>query len=317
MRVAFHTVYPTAAAELWNRNFPAKYAIDPELIRLNTVDSGLYDPGASVAELDDDGRLIGYIVVKRSASSLYKGPDPDEAHLCAAVFDDPTVGIDLFAEAKRMLVNRGLYKVTFGQDVLHFWPGCPSECAALRSFLTVAGFEPSGEVADLERDLSDYCPPEGCLGALNAGAAVRSLEPADRAELEAFLGRTFPGRWHNDTLWKIDKEGRIDFVYGLFVGGAMQGFAVTQDWTHHAPVGGSVWRCDLGEQWGALGPIGIAEAVRGKGLGKALLGQALQGLKDRGARRAIIDWTGLTDFYGKHGFSVSRTYTPFTLRLQG
>ncbi|MBX3120330.1 MAG: GNAT family N-acetyltransferase [Fimbriimonadaceae bacterium] len=315
MRVAFHTVYPTAAAELWNRNHPAKYAICPELIRLNTVDSGLYDPGASVAELDDDGRLIGYIVVKRSASCLYKGPDPDVAHLSAAVFDDPTVGIDLFAHAKKMLLNRGLYQVSFGQDVRHFWPGCPADCAALNSFLTVSGFQAESEAVDLERDLSDYSPPTSCLKALEKGTSVRPLSMEDLGELSTFLEATFPGRWKADTLWKINAENRADFVYGLFVEGKIKGFAVTQDWTHHSPIGGGVWRIDLGENWGALGPIGIAPEQRGSGLGGALLGSALQGLKDRGARKTIIDWTTLTEFYGKHGFEVTRRYTPYSRRI--
>lgn len=316
MRVAFHSVYPTAAADLWNRVFPSKYAVDAELIRLNTVESGLYDPGASVAELDDDGKLVGYIVVKRSASELYTGPDPDQAHLAAVVCEDPTVAIDLFAHAKRLLINRGLYKIVFGQDILHFWPGCPSECSSLRSFLTIAGFVESGEVVDLERDLTHYEPPVGCLEALGDRAEVRPLSDADIPKLEEFFNRSFPGRWKTDTLSKIQKEHRADFVYGLFVDGALEGFAVTQDWTHNQPLGGAVWRKDLGEQWGGLGPIGISESVRGKGLGNALLGAALLGMKQRGIKRAIIDWTGLIEFYGNHGFEVTRRYTPFTLRLE-
>ncbi len=316
MRVAFHTVYPAAATELWNRVFPTKYAVDEQLIRQNTVDHPLYDPGASVAMLDDDGRLVGYIVIKRSASGLYRGPDPDEAHVSAVVFDDPTVGVDLFAHAKQMLLNRGIYKVRFGQDMGHFWPGCPEECSALRSYLTVTGFQETDSAADVESDLSGYEPPSGCLEALS-GATVRPLTLEDRAALQDFFDRTFPGRWRVDTLAKADKEGRLDFVYGLWIEGKIEGFALTQDWTHAYPIAGGVWKASLGGHWGSLGPIGVSEAFRGRGLGGALLGAALIGMKERGVERAIIDWTTLVDFYAKHGFEPVRRYTGFTLRLDG
>jgi hypothetical protein len=42
----------------------------------------------------------------------------------------------------------------------------------------------------------------------------------------------------------------------------------------------------------------------------------LEHLRDHGARRTIIDWTGLVDFYGKHGFEVTRTYNYMTLDLE-
>ena len=89
-----------------------------------------------------------------------------------------------------------------------------------------------------------------------------------------------------------------------------------QDWRHKMPIGGAVWRLSLGEKWGSLGPIGVATQERGRGLGHALLGSALINLKQRGVRQCIIDWTTLDDFYGKHGFEVSRRYKIASLKLE-
>jgi len=72
----------------------------------------------------------------------------------------------------------------------------------------------------------------------------------------------------------------------------------------------------LGENWGSLGPIGVSAGLRGRGSGHALLGQALSHLRDLGARRTIIDWTGLVDFYGRHGFEVTRRYQYLSLALE-
>jgi len=104
-------------------------------------------------------------------------------------------------------------------------------------------------------------------------------------------------------------------VFGLFKGETLDGFALIQDWQNKTPIGGAVWRNDLGEKWGSLGPIGVSKSIRGHGYGHALLGEALMELKKRGAQRTIIDWTGLIDFYGKHGFETARTYKSMTLLL--
>ena len=95
----------------------------------------------------------------------------------------------------------------------------------------------------------------------------------------------------------------------------IEGFALIQDSSNRYPIGGAVWHKDLGQSWGSLGPIGVSTAVRGSGRGGYLLGSALQILRDRGCQRTIIDWTTLTDFYGKFGFEVSRSYASMSLRL--
>ena len=297
-------------AEFWNGFAPEKYALTGEQIRLNTVDSPVFDWGASCI-LEGDGEILGFLALKKSAASLYKGPDKDVAHLTMVAYCESQYGVDLMTEVKRMLVNRGLSKLQFGQDSRHFFPGCPTDFPTLTGFLTVEGFAKSGEAVDLERNMADYEIP--C--SIPEGDEMRVLEAKDIPVLSEFFDREFPGRWKYDTLKKVEIEGP-SCVFVLAHGDRIDGFALIQDHSNKAPIGGAVWNCSLGQNWGALGAIGIAKDLRGLGSGNALLGAALLEQKRRGVDRCIIDWTGLVDFYGKHGFEVTRRYAAMGLSLE-
>lgn len=311
MRQTFHHADFEALTRLWNQFYPEKFRIDSDLLRQNTVDSPVFDWGVSLIDVHD-GEVRGFVAFKRSAAALFKGPSIDQAHLSSIAFTDPKIAVDLMAEAKRTLANRGVNKIVFGADSRHFFPGCPCDFRTLSDFLMVEGFETTGQAHDLERDLSSYQPthpkPEG--------VEMRVLESEDDlVSLRIFLENEFPGRWLHDTMDKLRAEDDPSTVYAAFDGSKIVGFAMIQNWGHKQPIGGGVWRNDLGEKWGSLGPIGVANELRGKGIGHGLLAAALTHQRDLGVRRCIIDWTGLVDFYGRHGFEVTRSYDYSTLRV--
>jgi len=314
MRTTFEQADFAAMTRLWEGFYPERFRVSEELLRQKTVASPLFDWGASLLELDGDDRVTGFVAIKRSANpSRFVGPDPDQAHITAIAFEDPAQGVGLLEAAKRVLRNRGTYRLLFGQDSGHLFPGCPMECHRLRDLLMVEGFTLTSHQVDLERDLADYTPPEGCLPV--QGADLRPIGADDVAKLDEFLAREFPGRWHHDVMNKIEVEDRSDFVVGVFVDDVCEGFALTQQEGCRLPIGGAVWHADLGPNWGALGPIGVSKRVRGKGYGDGILGYGLQILRERGARQSIIDWTTLVEFYGKHGFEPLRQYDTYVLRL--
>lgn len=314
MRVGFQDADFEALAALWARALPDRYRVTPNLLRANTVDSPVFDWGASYIEMGESGPEA-FVAIKRSANPmLFSGPDPDCAHVSALVFEDPGQAIDLVAEVKHVLRERGVYRLAFGQDARHFFPGCPNDCHALRDFLIIEGFEEGLEVCDLERDLSNYEPPAGCVETLKR-AKVGPIGEQHVPALHALLEREFPGRWACDLKACIDQEGSSEGVFGLFSGDEVQGFALTQREGQSLPIGGGVWHQALGEQWGSLGPIGVAKSIRGQGQGNALLASALLALKSAGVRQCIIDWTTLVEFYGRHGFVPTRNYRQFVLKL--
>lgn len=315
MPLTFQEADFDALAGLWNDCYPEAYRITPEVLRANTVDSPVFDWGASSLEYGINGKLAGFVLVKRAAASLYKGPNPDNAHLSAIICPEPGLGVDLMESVKRLLRNRGVYKLIYGQDSRHFFPGCPQDFQSMRDFLTVEGFEEAGEIFDVVRDISTYQPPERAMDPLGRDSTVRRLTQEDVDKLDDFLRREFPGRWHYDAMSKLRAEGRADFIFGLFIGDSLQGFALTQDAGHKVPISGAVFQHDLGDNWAALGPIGVSKNVRGKGFGDALLSASLLELKAKGTKNCVIDWTVLTDWYGKHGFTTLRRYHSCALPL--
>lgn len=316
MLVGFHYARFEDLAGLWNRCLPEAYRVSAELLKAHTVDCPLFDWGASVIEVDDDAHPLSYVAVKRSAASLYSGPDPDRSHLTAIVCADPKEALEMLAYVKANLRDRGVYELTFGQDYLHFFPGCPADLSGIRDLLTIEGFEPGGECHDLSQDLADHKPLKSAAETIARDRLeVGFLKEGDCSELSRFMGAEFPGRWDYDVMAKTRAEG-MQAVAGLWSHGSLAGFCLTQDSSHKDYIGGAVFHGGLGEHWCSIGPIGVAKSIRGKGLGDALLDGTLELLRSGGKRQCVVDWTGLKNWYEKHGFKVSRTYRPFTLKLE-
>ncbi len=315
MRRLWHDTDFGAVVDCWRRFYPERYWVDERLVHDNTVGHPLFDWGVSTLEVVD-GRVVAFLAAKHSAASMFKGPNPDQAHITAMGFDDPVVMVDMVAGMKSMLRQRGIMRIVFGTDHGHFFPAVPADCPKLCSFLEVEGFESRGESYDLERDMRDYVTPGWAAEPL-ARPDVR-CSPCGSADIEAldeFLLREFPGRWRYEGMHKAVDMAEPEDILLLWVEGTVEGFAYTQSWKSKKSIAGCVWRHDLGEHFGGLGPIGVSKRVRGQRLGHALLGAGLTSLRERGVRRAIIDWTGLLDFYGAHGFVKSRTYLGHALSL--
>ncbi len=309
MRVSFRDADFSALSSLWIDVAPKEFPLSPARMKTHWLGSPLFDWGASAIEIED-GQPVAFLAVKRSAASLYKGPDPDMAHIAAFACRECQQGVDLLAQAKRLLIDRGVYRLAFGQDSLHMFPGCPDNWHKLHDFLTVEGFANRAPCFDLVQDLASFNPR------CEVASEVRPCTYDDIPALREFLEREFPGRWTYDTMQKLEIEGSFGFVYGLFFDGNCEGFAMTQDESHRLPMGGAVFLSAIGPDACALGPIGVSMRFRDQGWGDRLLASTLAHLKESGKRRCRIDWTTLSDWYGKHGFEVERTYQPMVLDLE-
>ena len=290
-------------ADAWNRSVPDRYRIDADLVETNLLGHPLLHEEASLWDEE------GFVAVKRSAATLYDGPDPKVAHL-SLLGGAPTLPERAIRTAADILRREGYDALALGGDGGHFLPGAPIDVPWMGA-LKGLGFERGGLAFDLERDLgtlrTDLSRPRD--------DERRALDGANVASLERFLRREFPGRWTHDVMRKVAAEGP-GTVFGLLLDGEVAGFALLQREGCALPIGGAVWRGDLGSGWGSLGPIGVSRSLRGSGYGTALLETALFHLATEGARRTIIDWTGLVDFYGAQGFNVARTYRHYRLSLR-
>jgi predicted N-acetyltransferase YhbS len=271
--------------------------LTPEILAAQTLGSTLFEPRASWQDEQ------GFVACKWSPHGrLFDGPEPKTLHVTA--FAGPA----RLSEAASRAATLGADKLRIGADHNHVMPGIPlSQEGGLD--LAPYGFERTGGYAcDLERDLAGYEPYPGCLEALEAqGFRVRPSGPEDEMALDEFLAESFPGRWRFDVMRKFRQaeERQIDI---LVKDGGVFGFSSTQNASTQHLLGGAVWSPSLGGNWASLGPIGVSSKVRGLKLGGALLGASLLRLSQEGARQTIIDWTTLVDFYGMHGFLVTREY---------
>jgi GNAT superfamily N-acetyltransferase len=282
---------------LWNELYPERYQVDAPLFSFNTTESGLMLSEACTFTED------GFLVVK--SSRFGRG---DTAHISAMAFRTESEWDRAMALAESATAALGFSRIQFGGELRHFFPGVPTDLPRLQSVLVRAGFVEEGKhVYDLERDLADYQPP------VRPAETTRICLAVARDAIDSFLASEFPGRWRADVMEKFDEDPSR--VIALWRGFELKGFAMVQvDGDVHRRAG-AVWSRSLGPGWAALGPIGVAKDLRGQGFGHGLLAAALCRLSSLGARRTIIDWTTLTQFYGKHGFVPTREYVSYAKTL--
>ena len=286
------TPAPERLLETWNRalgaDFPLRLELARQFLSVDVV------PEASASEPE------GLVVTKRDGAVGW----------VAALVVEPSArgrgaGGRLLDHAVRGLWRAGAREIRLGGDRLHLLPGVPEPGPA--GFFRARGFELGDPVVDLRRDLEGWRPPPH----LPVVAPAPDWEP-----VLAFLGADFPDRW----LWEAKEARRRGAEAGAYLlldaGGSVGGFA--EVWGPEPPVGlappSAHWRPLLGGRAGGLGPIGVAESLRGRGLGLGLLLAAMGHLRARGVRDMVIDWTGLVEFYARAGFRPWKRYLPGLLR---
>lgn len=311
--------YAGALVALWNNRAEATFPLDERLlIQQLRMESA---PKACFGAFDAEGKLIGSTLVKRPTTAAPDGGRPRKGYLSYIVVDEDHgrrgVGSRLLGEAESWLSSRDTRSLSFGSDTYHFFPGLPLDgspsTASLGAFLESNGFAfPDGPVeedliADLERlDLAELAKK----APLAPGYRFSLYDESLAESTASFLRAEFPGRWHSDTMEAIDAGMRSEDL-GLVLDEAEQrvvGFSRIYDSKSPILGPGVYWRALLGRAPGALGPIGISEAARGKGLGLALLGHCVRELAARGVGKMVIDWTSLGAFYAKLGFGPWKAY---------
>lgn len=298
MRLVPASECPSSEKErIWAECFGSSYFVEEsDIVRLG-VDDPLYQNELSWAIQDDSGEWNGFLEVKESPAKLYQVSNPGALHLHSFAFTNLAAGRKLL---ERLVEQSGNRELMFGRDHGHFWPGVPETWAVGRNVLSKFGFESfGGSENDVEANLDAL--------RLRRYREVREAVASDHDGLEEFFLREFAGRWRIDGMEKFEENPKQLVV--LELDNKIEGFAIIQDFRNSpTPIGGGVWRRVLGDSWGALGPIGNSQHLRGQGYGGMLLEGALATLKERHVTNCVIDWTTLVGFYGKFGFGVTRKY---------
>ena len=307
-----------AAIDLWNRTLGAAFPMTERLWRQNVDTDPNYAPGDGLIARDRAGAVVGLALTR----TLRRHGAADRADMAAlrdlgwilALIVAPDtqgqgLGSQLLALSEQRLRAGGAIRCDLGGGLGHFLPGPPHHDARALAFWERHGYQRGDVVHDLRRSLRDYTAapqPE----ALRSGTF--RIEPGQDGEEDAiirFLSRAFPGRWRYAVEATFARGGAPEDVLLLKDhAGRIQGFLSA--WSFRSATLGpsAYWYPALGERFGGIGPLGIAEEARGLGLGLSLVAAGVSALKARGVEECGIDWTRLVAFYERLGFRVWRSY---------
>lgn len=317
---------PLAAAEthlvpeLWNAAWGGSptnpYPLSAELWR-EKLGSRHHEPSLLLGAFES-GELLG-VTYGKLPRSHWQPPNGAWVSLLAV---DPRwqgrgLGARLLARLLLSLGERGATALRFGGDADHLLPGPPQESGpATWRLLRRFGARFGAAEHDLHLDLR----PELPAAPLPASWRLRSDDPRGAAESAA---RLFPGRWSEEVADYV-AAGAVPITLERHVSGEAsssatpEGFCAIFHGGERVTSPGLHWAEALNRELAGpegrpvvlagIGPLGIAPEVRGTGAGLALVRGAAQHLRERGATDAIINWTGLTKFYGRLGARLWRSY---------
>lgn len=292
--------------DLWNRCFDKPYRVSAEMVQskiLNNKDT--FAPAVLVCKTG--GKIIGFIACKVTDNTI---ADYDHAAWICTLFVDKAyrrqgIGTMLLQWAEKALREAGYKKLFVAGELDNFYSGIPNPGPELNAFFENHGFELSDtEHYDLTADVStiDFSSLPVKVNR-SIDYTTRTYSEHDYQNFSSFLHHQFPGRWEEEMLRFIKNGGDHRFEMLLCKGDEIKGFCKI----HYSPDNDGLGY-HLGYHWGALGPIGIADDIRGLALGNRILCDSLAQLKSYGAHNVNIDWTVLKDFYGQFGFVPWRTY---------
>ncbi len=318
------TVDAGAIARLWNRAADA-HPIHHDLIaEITSVDPSFHN-GDVLAEFENE-QLVGFAIAKRlrrMALGCERFGDIGYVPLLAVdpAYQRRGIGRRLLARAEAYLRVDGAARVVAGGSFHHAVAAVPQALGGAPEFFASCGYEIGDRtVWDLARDVRRFDVParvgddlaaarvEGRLVGTRWGS---SLEPEDTAALLEFLAGEFPGRWYRDVGFAMSRTDTTALVVTLFSGLRAVGFAQV----HLPGTPGTLRWQGFDPEIAAIGPVGVSRDLQGRGLGLAVVALAADHLRRVGARRVVIDWTDLLDFYGRLGFEPWLSYVPASKTL--
>jgi len=275
---------------------------------------------------DGRGKIIAALLAKRMYRPADNGLVPSGGNISYIMVDPQYrrrgLASKLWQEALAWLLSTKVTYVNFGRDTCHFFPGLPltgtMDYQAAAAWCAAQGFNPGAIEHDVIANIeADHWPYQLSAGEhFGQWTFVDYHQKLHNTMCDFFIAN-FPGRWYADVLDGLAAGMRDnDLILVLDPHGTVRGFSRIYDGQSTVLGPGVYWRKAMGRNPGGLGPIGVDAGVRGEGLGLALLKYSLAVLQKRGVATVMIDWTDLTDFYAKLGFSIWKSYRLLTKTLE-
>ena len=271
---------------LWHRTMHERWAISLEAMSKTLADSLLL----LIAECN--GLACGFCAVashrKQTAGLTVLLVEPARQN-CG-------IGSELVMRVEKELVDRNIRKLALGAgDGDYFWPGLPDEQSNTLSFFRERGFVEEEASEDLIQELADFHTPSWVSTRLaSSGSLIYVAEPTDRNLLISFERQHFPA-WAPFFESEMEHGSYANILFARGLDGEVLGTVLLR---HDSAI---PWSLTSGTRIGTLNTLGVAPDKRGQGVGLALTAGAMKHLRKRGCSHCLIQWTGLTEWYGKLG----------------
>jgi ribosomal protein S18 acetylase RimI-like enzyme len=257
-----HGAEVTGLLDLYNRCVSEAYRVTAEAFE------GLTDGGELFTRYDGDC-LIGYALMRGSSLTL----------LCVdEAYRRQGIGSDLLKQAEDWAKSHGKKRLILGHGSDYVLQGVPAETGA-DSFFAKRGYTCTGYTYDMTVTL----PAEKT--AEIPGGVTFELTEADARVLDAVKDV--------EKSWLGVYESTDEDVLLAKVNGKIAGFCMVSAWNRF-----SDGRRDVG----SVSCVGVLPEYRRRGIGLAMVSEALRYLADEGLACAELLYTSIPHWYGKLGF---------------
>jgi beta-N-acetylhexosaminidase len=294
---------------LWEETLGATWPISAGGSQEVVEAESAYRPGDHVVA-EAGGQLAGFVATQVRAVPGERTPRGQvTVILVAPDYQRKGIGRALLREAENRLAERGVTEIQLGSGgPSYFWPGVPANLPGAQPFFTACGWPHLEDTFDLVRALKDYRTPPSVFERLQA--AEVSLATPGAEEVDAVLAleaQHFPS-WLHHYQAIVSSGAFSDLVVAKTRAGEIVGTSSVEyphsAWSPHE----FRWERLLGRNTGSVGPLGVREEMRGRGIGLALAARVTERLQERGLETAYVGYTWLVDWYGRLDYRVWQEY---------
>ncbi len=293
---------------LWQAVLPG-WIVSRRVFRQIISDHTRYQPGDHLIA-EEHGRIIGFIATQTDRN----GPSaPGDGHILLLMVAPNAQrqghGAMLHAAALDRFRRNRVHKVQLGGGGPRFWPGVPSNLQGGVDFFAAHGWIWDHTVVDMIRDVRAFITPAPIHErAERQGLSFDILSEPEVPELLAFETREFP-QWADAFREAVDLGNTRDVLVARTANRQSAGALLLYTAESHSDRTDVIWKQALGDDAGALGAVGVAEAAREMGIGTALVARGAEILRERGVRTCFLGWVWAIDFYRRLGYDVWQSYS--------
>lgn len=291
----------TAVACLWQRVFGDVYPVSERVLSMRLGYRDQWEPGDEQIVLDGQRAIaFGQVDFERHADPNRPPTGRINLFMVDPAYRRQGHGRRLLEAMEKQIRQAGGRTIEVGGFLNRFWSGIPEDLPEAHAFLEKRGYKLAHTVHDLIVDLTVGPPPDDDEQRMReSGLSLESAAPDDLPALMEFEHAEFAG-WIPSLIAMI-RGGDLSNVLVMkdagVICGSIQTFTPASRW--RGP--NLVWDAIFGERLGGYGAVGIGEKWRGRGMGLMLCRGAQRHLRANNASHALIDWTGLIDFYARVG----------------